>query len=243
MYKLFLQDGITASQLDASDYTLLRDNENSLSASAADAEHFSLSCCYEFNITQTSRCSWPLLGSQSDLVNTTQKSRADERASNGSNTRKGPESNEPLWFIHNGKRGRDNILYLKRTTNSATHEAGRLQEVLLHLFLCSLAAQVSRESWGTLVPALTVVLSGQHTLTTSRWRIRLQNCIFLPSMPIAAADSATIHSRTKWLQNAIRSAFSHWVRAGVNGDVRYKKTKKQAHFFLLLEKALPPETL
>lgn len=37
MYKLLLQDGITASQLDASDYTLLRDNENSLSASAADA--------------------------------------------------------------------------------------------------------------------------------------------------------------------------------------------------------------
>jgi len=37
MYKLFLQDGITASQLDASDYTLLRDNDISLSASVADA--------------------------------------------------------------------------------------------------------------------------------------------------------------------------------------------------------------
>lgn len=37
MYKLLLHDGITASQLDASDDTLLRDNENSLSASAVDA--------------------------------------------------------------------------------------------------------------------------------------------------------------------------------------------------------------
>lgn len=37
IYKLFLQDDITASQLDASDYTLLNNNENSLSASAANA--------------------------------------------------------------------------------------------------------------------------------------------------------------------------------------------------------------
>lgn len=37
MYKLFLQDGIIASQLDASDYTLLRSNENSLAASTAHA--------------------------------------------------------------------------------------------------------------------------------------------------------------------------------------------------------------
>lgn len=102
---------------------------------------------------------------------------------------------------------------------------------------------VLRKSGGTLVPALTVAVSGQHTLMTSWWRIKLQNCIFLLSVPIAAADSAIIHSRTKWLQNATRSAFSCWVCAGVNDDVRYKKTKKQAYFFLLLEKALPPETL
>lgn len=37
MYKLFLQDGIIASQPDASDYTLLRGNENSLSAPGAHA--------------------------------------------------------------------------------------------------------------------------------------------------------------------------------------------------------------
>lgn len=45
--------------------------------------------------------------------------------------------------------------------------AGRLQKVLLHLFLCSFAAQVLRESGGTLIPALAVVLSGQHVFMTS----------------------------------------------------------------------------
>lgn len=50
--------------------------------------------------------------------------------------------------------------------------------MLLHLFLCSFAAQVLRESGGTLIPVLAVVLSGQHVFMTSWWRIRLQNCIF-----------------------------------------------------------------
>lgn len=45
-----------------------------------------------------------------------------------------------------------------------------------------------RELRDTRSTSLTVVLSGQRSLMTSWWKIRLQNCIFLPSMPVAAAE-------------------------------------------------------